>query len=149
MKDLAFKIIKKAFDGKTDKGGHPYIDHLKRVSDNCPDIGDVKTVALLHDLLEDCPEWSAKALRTFFTDDVVDSVIALTQGAGQSYKDYIGQVLENEWATIVKRHDLKDNMDITRLTELTQKDFDRLKKYHEAYLRIIKKVTIETYIQKP
>ena len=29
--------------------------------------------------------------------------------------------------------DLKDNMDITRLEKVTDKDFDRLKKYHKAY----------------
>lgn len=28
---------------------------------------------------------------------------------------------------------LKDNMDITRLNELTDKDIERLKKYHQAY----------------
>lgn len=139
MTDLALKIIEKAFAGKTDKAGQPYINHLKRVSDSCPSIGvcdEVKTIALLHDILEDCPEWNEKSLRTFFTDGVVDSVVALTHKPGQTYYEYISQVLEDGWATIVKKHDLEDNMNITRLKEVTKEDLERLKKYHQAYVRI-------------
>jgi (p)ppGpp synthase/HD superfamily hydrolase len=140
MIETALKIIEKAFVGKTDKAGKPYIEHLKRVSESCPNIGvnnEVKVIALLHDVLEDCPEWSEKALRTFFTDGVVDSVIALTHKQGQTYDEYITQVLEDGWATIVKKHDLEDNMNITRLKQITKEDLERLKKYHDAYVRIV------------
>lgn len=140
MIETALKIIEKAFAGKTDKAGQPYINHLKRVSARCPNIGvnnEVRVIALLHDILEDCPEWNEKALRTLFTDGVVDSVIALTHKKGQTYHQYISQVLEDGWATIVKKHDLEDNMNITRLKELTKEDLERLKKYHDAYVRIV------------
>ncbi len=30
--------------------------------------------------------------------------------------------------------DLRDNMDITRLKDLTGEDIERLRKYHEAYM---------------
>lgn len=140
MIETALKIIEKAFAGKTDKAGRPYIEHLKRVSENCPNIGinkEVKVIALLHDILEDCTEWNEKSLRMFFSDEVVDSVIALTHKKGQTYYEYITQVLGDSSATIVKKHDLEDNMNITRLKELTKDDIERLKKYHKAYLRII------------
>jgi hypothetical protein len=140
MIDAAYTIIKKSFDGKTDKSGQPYINHLKRVSENCPRIGvnnEVKIIALLHDILEDCPEWNEKSLRCFFTDQIVDSVVALTHKPEQSYHEYITQVLEDGWAVIVKKYDLEDNMNITRLKTLDHSDLERLKKYHFAYLRII------------
>ena len=56
---------------------------------------------------------------------------------GQTYHQYISQVLEDGWATIVKKHDLEDNMNITRLKELTKEDLERIKKYHDAYVRIV------------
>lgn len=143
MIDIALVIVQKAFDGKTDKAGEPYIEHLKRVKDKCADRGidhEVKTVALLHDLLEDCPEWNEKVLRTFFPDSVVDSVVSLTHKPGESYNDYISRVIKDEWACIVKKADLEDNMDVTRLKSLTKEDFERLKKYHGAYIRIVEAI---------
>jgi len=136
MIDTALKIIEKSFAGKTDKAGQPYINHLKRVSEKC-NLIEVKAVALLHDLLEDCPEWNEKALRAFFPDSVIDSVVALTRKDGQPYYDYITQILSDGWAVVVKKYDLEDNMNITRLKELTQEDFARLSKYHKAYIRIL------------
>lgn len=140
MKDTALIIIQKAFEGKFDKAGEPYINHLIRVSEMVPAIGvnqEVKVIALLHDLLEDCPEWNEKALKCFFTERVVEAVVALTRKHEQSYGDYITQVLEDGWAAYVKKADLEDNMDIKRLSTLTDEDLKRLRKYHAAYQRVL------------
>lgn len=145
MIETALKIIEKAFAGKTDKAGEPYIEHLKRVSKSCPDLGinsEVKIIALLHDILEDCPEWNEKAMRVFFTDEIVKSVVALTHKKGDTYDQYISKVMEDRWASIVKIYDLQDNMNITRLKELTNEDLERLKKYHSAYVRILSTIKI-------
>ena len=136
MIETALKIIEKAFSGKVDKAGKPYIDHLKRVASKCS-TPYVKVVALLHDLLEDCPAWNETSLRCFFSDNIVDSVVVLTRRSDKTYYDYITSVLDDTWAIEVKRADLEDNMDITRLPELTKNDLDRLSKYHKAYIRII------------
>ncbi len=136
MIDLASKIINKAFADKKDRAGKPYIEHLNRVANSCPPSDELRTIALLHDILEDCPEWNEKSLRMLFPDSVVDSVVALTQKREQPYEDYITQVIENKDAIIVKSYDLIDNMNIIRLPELTGGDFKRLKKYHKAYNRI-------------
>jgi hypothetical protein len=141
MEELALKIVRKSFEGKKDKAGEPYINHLRRVHDAVPKLGvnnELKIIALLHDILEDCPEWNEKSLRCFFLDSIVDSVVALTHKKGDTYYQYISQVLDDGWATEVKKYDLEDNMNITRLPELTKEDFERLKKYHEAYRRITK-----------
>ena len=39
----------------------------------------------------------------------------------------------NPLGRAVKLHDLEDNMDISRLEQVTEKDFDRLNKYIKAY----------------
>lgn len=138
MKELALKIVTKAFENKTDKGGKPYIEHLKRVSAKLPDYGsgDLKMIGLLHDLLEDCPEWTEGALRCLFDDLIVDKVVILTKLKSENYEDYIERVRKDYWSALVKQADLEDNMDLTRLPEITQKDFERIMKYHKAY-RII------------
>jgi (p)ppGpp synthase/HD superfamily hydrolase len=142
MLEIAFKIAQEAFKGKTDKAGKPYFMHLERVENaicvQYPSINnEIKCIALLHDLLEDCPEWNEKSLSCFFNQRVINGIVAMTHKKGQSYDDYISQVLENSDARTVKKFDLLDNMDITRLSELSEKDLLRIKKYHTAYTRIV------------
>jgi hypothetical protein len=44
--------------------------------------------------------------------------------------------MTNELSIIVKKEDLKDNMDLTRLESLSESDWLRLKKYHSAFRRL-------------
>lgn len=136
---LAWHIVKQAFKDKVDKGGMPYIGHMQRMTDmlinrfNVNENDDIICVAILHDLLEDCPEWTEKSLRLLFSDSVVDAVVCLTRNASVSYEQYIDEVNNNDIAAKVKIADLIDNMDVTRLNELTDNDIRRLKKYWKAY----------------
>ena len=132
-KELAFEIAKNAFEKKTDKGGNPYFNHLERVARNFKDDDFLYTIAILHDLLEDCTEWNVKSLGCLFSENIVKTIELLTRKDGQDYFDYINEIKQSSWATKVKIQDLKDNMDITRLKCLTDKDFKRLDKYLTAY----------------
>lgn len=139
----AYNLAKVAFLGKEDKGGESYFGHLQRVSDRCykgvsaipcEESIFVTSAALLHDLLEDCQEWNEKSLSFIFPKEVVDLVVILTKAKNEPYLDsYIKRISENKLASRIKLSDLRDNMDITRLSEITQKDIDRLFKYHTAY----------------
>lgn len=137
MKELALSIIEKAFKGKFDKGGRPYVEHCKWVSAHCPVWGGgyLNIAALLHDLLEDCPEWNETALRQLFSDDIVDAVVILTKKPSEKYENYIQRIIDsgNSWAIRIKQADLEHNMDLTRIPELTDDDLQRVKKYHQAY----------------
>jgi len=135
MISKAQSIIQIAFKDKVDKGGQPYITHLERVSKNFN--GETYTVALLHDLLEDCPEWSKEDLvREGFSLNVVDAVVCITEIKGESYLNYLNRVKSNYMALKVKISYLEDNMDIKRLNLLTDKDCERLKKYHKAWIEL-------------
>lgn len=141
MLDTAIKIATKSFYGKFDKAGKPYIEHCKRVMESIinahPKIGDeIKCIAILHDVLEDCPEWNEKTLGYFFNDRIISGIVSLTHKKDQSYDEYISQILQNSDAILVKIHDLKDNMDVTRLESLSENDLQRLKKYHNAFRRL-------------
>jgi (p)ppGpp synthase/HD superfamily hydrolase len=131
--ELAITIAEQAFKDKTDKGGKPYFGHLERVAKQFKEDTYMHIVSYLHDLIEDCPEWNEKLLSAFFENRVVEAVVTLTKKKGEDYFDYIARVKENWLAKDVKIADLKDNMDITRLKEITERDIPRLQKYHKAY----------------
>jgi (p)ppGpp synthase/HD superfamily hydrolase len=143
MPEIATEIIHKAFYGKTDLAGYSYYAHCIRVEKGCYSEykgcvfidPEISTIALLHDLLEDCEEWNDIVLSYFFTDRIVEGVISLTKLKNESYNAYIDRLSKNKDAIKVKLSDLRDNMDITRFKlPLEQKDIDRLCKYQHAYL---------------
>ena len=68
-----------------------------------------------------------------FSDRIVNAVIALTKDKKESYKDYLEHVKSHELARIVKLSDLTNNMDLSRLKEITEADKKRLEKYKKAY----------------
>jgi (p)ppGpp synthase/HD superfamily hydrolase len=132
--NLAFEIASNAFHEKVDKNGDPYILHLIRVSQVFKD-DQLHTIALLHDLLENCEEWTEHLLRQNFPDRIVDAVVALTQKEQEQYEYYIHRLAGNEDARIVKISDLVDNMDLTRIKKsLTESDIKRTEKYLKAYI---------------
>jgi (p)ppGpp synthase/HD superfamily hydrolase len=133
IRELAFEIARNAFKNKTDKGGKPYFDHLVRVARKFKDDEFLYSIAILHDLIEDCPEWNETSLRHLFSENIVSTIVVLTKQKGEDYFDYIDRISQSSWATKIKIEDLKDNMDITRLSALGNKDFARLEKYLKAY----------------
>ena len=149
MKQTALNIVEKAFLLKTDKGGNPYILHLKRVAQNSKDYFNstkydsvtdchLETIGLLHDLIEDCEEWNIKHIESIFNNHLITSTVeTLTKKKNVGYENYIEQISKNKLAVAVKLADLKDNMDLSRLPEITQKDLDRVKKYHKSYIYLL------------
>lgn len=136
QEELALRIAESAFEEKYDKAGVPYIKHLTRVASHFK--GGQYICAILHDLLEDCPQWTEGTLRNIFSSGVVDVIVCLTKLKNESYDDYINRVSNERWALEIKVKDLLDNMDITRLDIINDKDVERLKKYHNAWLKLTK-----------
>jgi hypothetical protein len=56
---------------------------------------------------------------------------------GLNYEQYIANIRNDRFAKAVKLADLRDNMDLTRLSELTEKDIERTKKYHKSYIYLL------------
>lgn len=102
------------------------------MSENCSSDGE-KIVALLHDTIEDGDITADYLLMQGFPHDIVDVVLSVSRNKDEDYFDFIQQCKTNPIGRKVKLADLKDNMDITRLNELTDKDIERLKKYYKAY----------------
>ena len=132
LREKAMQIAIKVHRGQLDKGGNDYINHPIRVSENCS-LDEEKIVALLHDTIEDGDITADYLLMQGFPNYIVDSVMSVTRSKDEDYFDFIQRCKANPIGRRVKICDLEDNMDITRLNELTEKDIERLKKYHKAY----------------
>lgn len=132
LREKAMQIAIKVHSGQIDKGGKDYISHPVRVAENS-NSEEEKIVALLHDTIEDGDITSDYLLMQGFPRDIVEAVMSVTRNEGEDYFRFIHRCKENLIGRKVKIADLRDNMDITRLNELTEKDIERLKKYHRAY----------------
>lgn len=135
----AIAITANAFEGKTDKGGKPYILHCLHVMNKLKYEGDedLMCAAVMHDLVEDT-EYTLEMLTELgFSDRVVNLVRLLTH-TDDEYMDYIARIKNNSDAVKIKLHDLRHNSDITRMKGLRNEDFKRLEKYHRAYAFLIK-----------
>lgn len=138
---LAISIAAKAFENKCDKSGQPYILHCLFVMDKVKHMGEeVMISAVLHDIVEDTDENSeinytfAKLTELGFSDKVVGLLHLLTHNKETPYDEYIKAIAVSKEATEIKKADLEHNSTITRLKGLRKKDFDRIEKYHRAYV---------------
>ena len=135
--ERAIAIAAEAHAGQVDKGGAPYILHPLRVMMATTDP-EQRIVGVLHDVLEDCPEWTPSRLRVAgFSEEIVAALVALTKQAGEVYPDFIERVKLNPLARRVKLADLDDNSDLRRIGKPGPEDFKRLRKYAAAITTLI------------
>ena len=134
--DRAKAIATSAHEGQVDKAGKPYIDHPMRVMNMGKTIEE-KIAGVLHDVVEDS-DWTFEMLeKEGIPKDVMDALRCVTKlSEDEDYDHFIERVKTNPLAVKVKINDLKDNMDITRLGEVTEKDLARLNKYIRAYRQL-------------
>lgn len=128
----AIAIATEAHAGQTDKAGAPYIEHPLRVM-RAQSTEEARMVAVLHDVIEDCPGWTfGRLAEEGFSAAVLDALARVTKTVGESYEDFARRAAGNPVSRAVKLADLADNMDLSRLTEVTDKDLARLEKYRSA-----------------
>lgn len=128
----AIETAAKAHDGQVDKAGQPYIYHPLRVMLYAQGDERVKCAAVLHDVMEDSDMTETDLIKIGFTEDIITALKLLTREERQDYFDYVRALKKNSIAKAVKLADLKDNMDMSRIKEPTERDFLRLEKYKKA-----------------
>ena len=133
----AIEIALEAHKGATDKASMPYAGHIMRVMQAGRTI-DEKIVGVLHDLVEDTHWTFDMLLEEGFPPHIVDALRCVTKiSEDEPYEEFIKRVKTNPLAVAVKINDLTDNMDIRRLSDLTDKDAKRLRKYLKAYRALV------------
>jgi (p)ppGpp synthase/HD superfamily hydrolase len=122
---------------QTDKGGNAYILHPLRMMMRLRSSDEeLMAIAVLHDVVEDC-DVSFDDLRSRgMTERVIQGVRALTRQNGETYAQFIERLAGNRDALLVKREDLRDNSDLTRLKGISEKDVSRMQKYMTAFKRV-------------
>lgn len=128
----AIQIAVSAHKEQVDKSGQPYILHLIRVMD-AGETEQEKICGVLHDLVEDT-DWTFEKLENEgFSEKIISALKCVTKQENEDYDIFIDRIKANRLAIKVKLNDLRDNMDITRLFRITEKDRERLNKYLKAY----------------
>lgn len=126
-----------AHAGQFDRGGKPYILHPLRVMSFLKeDDEELQCIALGHDVIEDTSTTWHDLEAIGMSQRVIDGIRALTKMPGQSYEDYKAAVFANVDSMKVKLCDLRHNTDIRRLKGVTEKDIERMAKYHKFFLEI-------------
>ena len=150
MPDLqrAISIAVEAHDGQTDKGDNPYILHPLRIMMSLKTEEEM-IVGVLHDVVEDCADkgftWEYLE-KQGFSQTVLDAMRTVTKTPDEekhfkslsgedrinTYLEFVGRAKSNPIGRRVKRADIFDNLNVSRIGQLIQKDLDRLNQYKKA-----------------
>lgn len=109
----ALEIAYKAHEGQVDKAGAAYILHCIRVA-NSLTTEDEKTVALLHDVIEDTKTTIDDLRKYYFLPSIIEALRAITKNENETYNSYLKRVAANDLAYSVKLADMWDNSDVER-----------------------------------
>ena len=132
--ERAIQIALAAHAGQRDKAGSPYILHPLRVM-LTQSSDDARIAAILRDVVEDGDGWTLERLRDEgFSPEVVGAVDHLTKRPDerQDYMAFVRRAAGNRIALQVKIADIEDNLNVSRLSEVTAEDLQRLNRYLAA-----------------
>lgn len=130
----AMNLAYEAHHGQKDKCGVPYIFHPIHLAEQCKD--EMTTVvALLHDVVEDCPEYSFERLQAEgIPQPALEALRLLTHEKNVPYLDYVKRLADNPIARWVKYLDLLHNLDETRIfADMEDSEKNHLQEKHEWY----------------
>ena len=128
----AISLAVNAHQGQRDKAGQPYILHPLRVMFRL-ESDEARIVAILHDVLEDTVITKEKLRELGYAEHLITALEHLAHREGEGYQDFITRAAQDPIARQVKLADLEDNMDVRRLSSMSQKDAERLAKYCKAW----------------
>jgi guanosine-3',5'-bis(diphosphate) 3'-pyrophosphohydrolase len=133
--ETAIEIAVRAHAGQVDKAGVPYIFHPLRLM-LVVTTSFERMAAVLHDTVEDTDISLADLWDAGFPAEVVDAVDALTKRTGEKRLDAARRAAKNPIALVVKLADVMDNMDLSRISNPTNQDYERLKEY-EPVIKVL------------
>jgi (p)ppGpp synthase/HD superfamily hydrolase len=129
--ERAIAIAARAHEGQVDKAGMPYVLHPLRMMLNV-DTPEARMAAMLHDVVEDTPVTLEQLRAEGFPEPVIEAVEALTKRDEEDYEAFIRRAGSHPIARKVKLADLRDNSDLSRIAQPTERDRQRLEKYRAA-----------------
>lgn len=91
-----------------------------------------RIAAVLHDVVEDTAVTLESLLAEGFPAAVMDAVRALTKLPGESRLQAAARAAAIPIARAVKLADNAENMDLSRISQPTEKDYARLREYEQV-----------------
>lgn len=140
--ERAIEIARQTHAGQVDKGGADYIGHPLRVME-MGKTEEEKIVGVLHDVVEDS-DWTFEMLESEgFSSEIIEALRCVTKlSDDEDYDQFISRIKKNKLAIKVKLCDLVDNLDSSRLENVTEEDIKRSKKYMRAYKLLRKAISM-------
>jgi|TARA_Y100000588_G_scaffold353513_1_gene407047 (p)ppGpp synthase/HD superfamily hydrolase len=133
--ERAIEIAVTAHKGQKEKSGAPYILHPLRVMLSV-ESEEERIVGVLHDVVEDTP-WTFDQLRDEgFSEAILAALDTVTIRENEDYSTFISRSADNVIGRRVKIADLRDNMDLSRIPQPTEKDHKRMEKYTKAMAQL-------------
>jgi len=148
--EKAIKIAVEAHTGQVDKGGNPYILHPLRVMLSL-NSEEERIVGVLHDVVEDCEGWSWERLKAEgCCEEIIEALQSVSKTPEEEaeyrslpedeklghYLEFIQRAKANKIGRQVKAADIRDNLDISRIDNMAERDLNRLNRY-KAALKIL------------
>lgn len=118
--ETALEIAVKAHKGQVDKNGVAYITHPLAVAAQFDSLL-LKTIAILHDTIEDTDVTAEYLIECGISEEVVRVIQLLTKPIDEDYESYLKRVREDPVAKVVKLADLAHNTDPKRGSGLNEK----------------------------
>ena len=156
--EAARSLAKYLHCGQTDKAGKDYFSgHLCHVAEQGGHWTE-KVVGYLHDAAEDTPylycvrstRYSVEQVMQMLQEkcdnqlcdedakEIQEALNLMNCNNAPSRKEYIKRLSQNNLASCVKMKDLRHNMDISRIENPTEKDYERVKRYQREYEEVYK-----------
>ena len=124
----AIQLAAQSHAGQVDKAGQPYILHPIRVMLSVQGES-ARITAVLHDVVEDSKVTIGDLAAAGFKDEVVEAIRVLTKLPGELRIQAAARASSNPIARAVKLADVSDNMNLSRITQPTVKDYERMAEY--------------------
>jgi (p)ppGpp synthase/HD superfamily hydrolase len=146
--DKATELAQEYHKGQVDKQGVDYFKgHLTTVG-NAGHNWKEKIVGFLHDAAEDTShtvdeivqtlkEQSSGVLKDEDAQEIYEALNLLNANTASSREEYIARIEDSFISTKVKLNDLRHNMDISRISNPTDKDRERIKRYRREYRQVL------------
>lgn len=141
--EKAILLSLKHHKGQKDKGGTAYILHPLRVMLGLETESEM-IVGVLHDIIEDTGVTLEELMKIGVTEEELFALHCLTRLEGETYDEFIYRVLQSGLAVRVKKKDIKENLDISRIPDMDVKKFSLKKRYDRA-LEILEGAGIDWY----
>ncbi len=133
---MAIGVAINCHHDQVDKSGSLYILHPLHVMDSVEGI-DAKTVAVLHDTIEDTSLYLSDLEDMGFPKHILQAIDSITKRKGEKLESYWARIKENQLAIQVKLADIAHNSSEERLAKLSKEEADYLRNKYERARKFI------------